>query len=184
MTKRPPFQVIQDQRRDLPAGGHAVCPVSGFVAKCRRSAPRTRHRIQPRSRAVWWHGLGPMFADGIRKRRIAGMRSNRLFVKTNGQRHYLWRSVDHEGEVLESLVTKTCDKKAALKIPKNTTRKHSRPEVIATGRHRSYGAALKEFGAGHRQEAGRWLNNRAENSHPAFRRRERDMLRFRQNRSS
>jgi putative transposase len=58
-------------------------------------------------------------------------------------------------------------------------RKHGQPEVIVTDRLRSYGAALKEIGSGDRQEAGRWLNNRAENSHLPFRRRERAMLRFR-----
>ena len=62
-------------------------------------------------------------------------------------------------------------------------RKHGRPEVIVTDRLRSYGAALKEIGAKYRQETGRWLNNRAENSHLPFRRRERAMQRFRGMRS-
>ena len=39
-----------------------------------------------------------------------------VFVKINGERHYLWRAVDHEGEVLESYVTKKRDKKAALEV--------------------------------------------------------------------
>lgn len=138
----------------------------------------------------WWHRFGPMFASEIRKRRIQGMLSSRLrwhldemFVKIDGERHYLWRAVDHEGEVLESFITKARDKKAALKFLKKATRKHGRPEVIVTDRLRSYGAALKEIGAADRQETGRWLNNRAENSHLPFRRRERAMLRFRRVRS-
>ena len=106
-----------------------------------------------------------------------------MFVKTNGERHYLWRAVDHEGEVLESYVTKTRDKKAALKFLKKAMRKHGSPEVIVTDGLASYGAALKEIGAAERQETGRWLNNRAENSHLPFRRRERAMLRFRRIRS-
>ena len=128
----------------------------------------------------WWHRFGRMFAAEIRKRRIVGMKSSRwrwhldeIFVKINGERHYLWRAVDHEGEVLESYVTKTRDKKAALKFPKKAMRKHGRPEVIVTDLLRSYGAALKEIGAADRQDTGRWLNNRAENSHLPFRRRER-----------
>ena len=100
-------------------------------------------------------------------------------MKINGERHYLWRAVDHEGEVLESFVTKARDKKAALKFLKKAMRKHGRPEVIVTDRLRSYGAALKEIGAVKRQETGRWLSNRIENSHLPFRRRERSMLRFR-----
>jgi putative transposase len=138
----------------------------------------------------WWHRFGPMFAAKLRKRRIVGMKSSRwrwhldeIFVKINGERHYLWRAVDHEGEVLESFVTKSRDKKAALKFLKKTMRKNGQPDVIVTDRLRSYGAALKELGADDRQETGRWMNNRAENSHLPFRRRERAMLRFRQMRS-
>ncbi|MDU8914061.1 IS6 family transposase [Aestuariicoccus sp. MJ-SS9] len=138
----------------------------------------------------WWYRFGPMFASEIRKRRIEGMKSSRwrwhldeIFVKINGERHYLWRAVDHEGEVLESFVTKTRDKRAALKFLKKAMRKHGQPEVIVTDKLRSYGAALKELGADDRQETGRWLNNRAENSHLPFRRRERAMLRFRRMRS-
>lgn len=83
----------------------------------------------------------------------------------------------------ESYVTKTRDKKAALKFLRKAMRKHGQPKVIVTDRLRSYGAALKEIGAADRQETGRWLNNRAENSHLPFRRRERAMLRFRRMRS-
>ena len=138
----------------------------------------------------WWHRFGPVFAAEIRKRRIAGMKSSKwrwhldeMFVKINGERHYLWRAVDHEGEVLESYVTKTRDKKAALKFLKKAMRKHGCPEVIVTDRLPSYGAALKALGAKDLQETGRWLNNRVENSHLPLRRRERAMLRFRRMRS-
>ena len=138
----------------------------------------------------WWHRFGPMFASEIRQRRIEGMKSSRwrwhldeMFVKISGEQHYLWRAVDHEGEVLESFVTKTRNKKAALKFLKKAMRKHGCPDVFVTDLLRSYGAALKEIGAAGRQETGRWLNNRAENSHLPFRRRERAMLRFRRMRS-
>jgi len=138
----------------------------------------------------WWNRFGPLFANKIRKRRIEGMRSSRwrwhldeIFVKINGERHYLWRAVDHEGEVLESFVTKTRDRKAALKFLKKAMRKHGQPEVIVTDKLGSYSAALRELGASERQETGCWLNNRVENSHLPFRRRERAMLRFRRMRS-
>lgn len=88
-----------------------------------------------------------------------------MFAKINGERHFLWPAVDHEGEVLEGFVTKARDNKAALKDLKKAMRKHDRPEIIVTDKLRSYGAALKEICAAHRQETGRWLNNRAENSH-------------------
>ncbi|CUH40865.1 Transposase IS66 family protein [Jannaschia seosinensis] len=138
----------------------------------------------------WWHRFGPMFAGEIRKRRIEGMKSSRwrwhldeMFVKINGEQHYLWRAVDHEGKVLESFVTKTRDKKAALKFLRKAMKKHGRADVLVTDKLRSYGAALKDLGMADRQETGRWLNNRAENSHLPFRRRERAMQRFRRMRS-
>ena len=104
-------------------------------------------------------------------------------MKINGEMRYLWRAVDHEGEVLESYVTKTRDKTAALTFLKKAMKKHGRAGVFVTDKLRSYGAALKVLGAADRQETGRWLNNRAENSHLPFRRRERAMQRFRRIRS-
>lgn len=134
----------------------------------------------------WWRRFGPMFAAEIRKRRVEGLRSSRwgwhldeVFVKINGERHYLWRAVDHEGEVLESFVTKKRDKKAALKFLRKLLKRHGHAHEIVTDRLRSYGAALGDLGIRDRQETGRWMNNRAENSHLPFRRRERAMLRFR-----
>ena len=105
-------------------------------------------------------------------------------MKLNGEGHYLWRAVDHESEVLEIFVTKMRDKKAALKFLRKAMDKHGRPEVVVTDRLRSYGAALTEIGATARQETARGLNNRAENTHLPFRRRERAMQRFRRMRSS
>jgi len=110
----------------------------------------------------WWQRFGPMFAAEIRNRRVAGMRSSHwrwhldeVFVKINGERHYLWRAVDHEGEVLEGFVTKTRDKRAALKFLRKSMKRHGQTEVIVTDHLRSYGAALKELGSAGRQETGR-----------------------------
>jgi putative transposase len=102
-----------------------------------------------------------------------------VYVKINGEMRYLWRAVDHEGEVLEAYVTQARDKAAALKFIKKALKRHSRPQAIVTDGLRSYAAALKEIGAGDRQQVGRWLNNRTEGSHLPFRRRERAMARFR-----
>ncbi len=136
---------------------------------------------------LWWTRFGPMFASEIRKKRVEAMRQHthwrwhldEVYVKINGEMRYLWRAVDHEGEVLESFVTKERDKAAALKFIKKAMKRHGRPEAVVTDGLRSYGAALKEIGGTERQEVGRWINNRAENSHQPFRRRERAMLRFR-----
>src|SRR5271156_1860762 len=135
----------------------------------------------------WWNRFGPMFAAEIRRKRSSQMRQvtqwrwhlDEVYVKINGEMHYLWRAVDHEGEVLESFVTKTRDKAAALDFIRRAMKRHGKPRSIVTDGLRSYPAAMNEIGNAERQEVGRWINNRAENSHQPFRRRERAMLRFR-----
>ena len=135
----------------------------------------------------WWNRFGPIFAAEIRKKRSANIRTwpqwrwhlDEVFVKINGQTHFLWRAVDHEGEVLEVFVTKRRDRAAALKFLKRTLKRHGRPKTIVTDRLRSYRAAMKIIGNVTSQECGRRLNNRAENSHQPFRRRERGMAKFR-----
>jgi putative transposase len=127
-----------------------------------------------------------MFAAEIRKRRV-DHRSysnwrwhlDEVFVRINDETHYLWRAVDHEGEVLEVFATKRRDRRAALKFLKRAMKRYGRPGAIVTDRLRSYGAAMKVLAIAKRQECGGWLNNRAENSHQPFRRRESAMAKFR-----
>jgi putative transposase len=136
---------------------------------------------------LWWTRFGPMFASEIRKKRVEGMRQHthwkwhldEVYVKINGAMHYLWRAVDHEGEVLESFATKDRDKAAAFKFMRKLMKRHGCARTITTDGLRSYRAAMKDLNIADRQEVGRWANNRAENSHQPFRRRERAMLRFR-----
>ena len=106
-------------------------------------------------------------------------RATRLYVKINGETRYLWRAVDHEGEVLESYVTRKRDKSAALRFLKKALKRHGQAEAIVTDGLKSYPAAMREIGNEQRREMGRHANNRAENSHLPFRRRERAMQRFR-----
>ncbi len=134
----------------------------------------------------WWNRFGPMFASEIRKRRVRHRSFSQwrwhldeVFVRIDGETHYLWRAVDHEGEVLEVFATKRRDRRAALKFLKRTMKRYGRPKLFVTDRLRSYGAAMKVIGVADRQVCGQWLNNRAENSHQPFRRREGAMARFR-----
>ena len=72
----------------------------------------------------WWNRFGPMFASEIRRKRVQKLRAfskwqwhvDEVFVKIKGERHYLWRAIDHEVEVLESVVTKRRNERAALKM--------------------------------------------------------------------
>jgi putative transposase len=135
----------------------------------------------------WWNRFGPMFAGEIRKRRVAHMRAypqwrwhlDEVFVKVNGRLCYLRRAVDHEGEVLESIVTTKRDKTAALKLLKRILERYGSPCSVVTDGCGAYSAAMKEIGVAERHEVGGRLNNRAENSHQPFRRREPAMQRFR-----
>jgi transposase-like protein len=121
----------------------------------------------------------------IRKCRSEGMTHSpqwqwhldEVFVKIRGQTHCLWRAVDHEGEVLESFVTKTRDKASALKFMRKAMKRYGNPHVVVTDKCPSYRAAMKVIGSERRQETGRHLNNRAENSHLPFRRQERAVSR-------
>ena len=95
----------------------------------------------------WWNRFGPMFAAEIRRKRVEEMRSlphwhwhlDEVFVKINGVTHYLWRAVDHEGEVPEAYVSQKRDRKAALKFLRKTMKRHGNPHVFVTDKLRSYG---------------------------------------------
>jgi putative transposase len=134
----------------------------------------------------WWNRFGPLLAAEVRKRRVTNMRGypqwrwhlDEVFVKVNGKLCYLWRAVDHEGEVLEAVVTTKRDKPAALELLKRIMEKYS-PCSIVTDGCEAYSATMKEIGSAERHEVGGRLNNRAENSHQPFRRRERAMQRSR-----
>jgi putative transposase len=122
-----------------------------------------------------------MFAAEIRKKRLVHMRGypqwrwhlDEVFVKVSGRVYYLWRVVDHEGEVLEAVVTARRDKAAALKLLKRIIEDYGAPGSIVTDELRAYTGAMNDIGvAAERHQVGGWLNNRAENSHQSFRRRE------------
>ena len=117
----------------------------------------------------WWNRVGPLFAAEIRKRRVHHRcyslwrwHLDEVCVRINGTTHYLWRAVDHEGEVVEVFVTKRRDRRAALEFLTRAMKRDGRPASIVTDRRPSYRAALKVIGHEGGQETGRWLNNRAE----------------------
>lgn len=191
MTKRSPFKYFKTSPEIIRL---AVMLYVRFPLSLRNVEDLLHERgidVSHETIRFWWNRFGPMFASEIRRRRIQQLRAfsrwqwhvDEVFVKINGERHYLWRAVDHEGEVLESVVTKRRNKRAALKMLRKLMRRYGHPEVLVTDRLASYKAALRDMGCEDRQACGRWLNNRVENSHLPFRRRERAMQRFRRMRS-
>ena len=111
----------------------------------------------------WADRFGPYFAANIRKKRSHAMHRftqwrwhlDEVFVKIAGDTHYLWRAIDHEGEVLEAFVTKTRDKEAVLKFLKKAMKRYGKPNAIVTDGLASYGAAMKELGNDDKQQTQR-----------------------------
>ena len=129
----------------------------GIARKLRRSRPRPSDR---------WH-------------------LDEMVVRIAGKRMYLWRAVDHEGEVLDMLVQRRRDKRAALRLMRKLLKKQGfTPKLLTTDKLGSYGAAFRHLHLTCRHEQGLRKNNRAENSHQVVRRRERKMQRFKSARSA
>jgi putative transposase len=108
-----------------------------------------------------------------------------MVVRIAGKRMYLWRAVDHEGEVLDMLVQRRHDKRAALRLMRKLLKKQGfTPKLLTTDKLGSYAAVFRHLHLTCRHEQGLRKNNRAENSHQAVRRRERKMQRFKSARSA
>ena len=130
----------------------------------------------------WVLKFGPVFARNLRRLRprpSAEWHLDEMAVAIAGKRVWLWRAVDHEGEILDILVQPRRDRAAALRLMRKLLRKQGyAPDVLVTDRLASYGCARRQLGMRARHEQGLRKNNRAENSHQPVRRRERKMQRF------
>src|SRR5450631_2292766 len=130
----------------------------------------------------WVLKFGPMIARNLRRRLPRPSdrwHLDEMVVRIAGKRMYLWRAVDHEGEVLDMLVQRRRDKRAALRLMRKLLRKQGfAPKLLTTDKLGSYGAAFRQLRLSCPHEQGLRKNNRAENSHQPVRRRERKMQRF------
>jgi putative transposase len=146
----------------------AVCLYHG----CSRKTTNPEH----------YRKFGQSSANQLRRRRPRPgdkWHLDEVFLTIHGERHYLWRAVDQEGNILDILVQRRRDKHAAKKFFRKLLKGLTYvPRVIITDKLKSYGAAKREIlpGVEHRQH--RYLNNRAENSHLPTRQREQRMQRF------
>src|SRR6516225_6065564 len=124
----------------------------------------------------WVLKFGPVIARRLRRHRPRP--SNRwhldeMVVRIGGKRMYLWRAVDHEGEVLDMLVQPRRDSRAALRLMRKLLRKQGfAPKLLVTDKLRSYASAFRRLGLCCPHQQGLRQNNRAENSHQAVRRQE------------
>jgi putative transposase len=130
----------------------------------------------------WWRKFGQAYANQLRRRRPKPgdtWHLDEVFLTIHGERHYLWRAVDQEGNVLDILVQCRRDKHAAKKFFRKLLKGLAyAPRALITDQLKSYGAAKRDLlpSVEHRQH--RYLNNRAENSHQLTRQRERRMQGF------
>src|SRR2546421_12750160 len=130
----------------------------------------------------WVLKFGPLIACKLRQGRprlSARWHLDEMVVRIAGQRMYLWRAVDQEGEVLDMLVQRRRDTQAALRLMRKLLKKQGfAPKLLVTDKLGSYGSALRQLGLSCPHDRGLRKNNRAENSHQIVRRRERKMQRF------
>ena len=129
----------------------------------------------------WNDKFGDMFAEEIRQRRAKPSRKwhvDEMHVKIRGKRCYLWRAVDDKGVILDVLVTERRNKEAARQFFKQLLGSYERPTKVTTDRLRSYKSVVREETPKTKHFRGKWLNNRAENSHLPVRQREKRMKRF------
>jgi transposase-like protein len=132
--------------------------------------------------------FGPSIARRLRDRRPRPSdrwHLDKMVVRIAGERMYLWRAVDDEGEVLDRLVQRRRDTRSALRLMRKLLRKQGfAPKILVGDKLRSYAAAVRHLRLTCRHEQGLRKNNRAENSHQAMRRRERKLQRFKSARSA
>src|SRR5246127_4261778 len=165
-----------------PSCGLALPALHAQLPRRRGSPRRAGLDVSYESVRSWVLKFGPVIARRLRQRRPRP--SNRwhldeMVARIAGERMYLWRAVDHEGEVLDLLVQRRRDSRAALRLMRKLLRKHGfAPKLLVTDKLRSYAAAFRRLRLTCRHEQGLRKNNRAENSHQAVRRRERQLQRF------
>jgi len=137
----------------------------------------------------WTIKFGPKIAANLRRRKrppSPRWHLDEMVCKIGGERMFLWRAVDDEGEVMDMVVQKQRDARAALRLLRRLFRnQHVEPETIVTDGLKSYASALREIRLEDRHRPGKLReNNRIENSHLVVRRRERKMLNFKSRNSA
>jgi transposase-like protein len=136
----------------------------------------------------WVLKFGPVITRRLRRRRPRPSdrwHLDEMVVRITGRRMYLWRAVDHEGEVLDMLVQRRRDSRAALRLMRKLLKKQGfAPKLLVTDKLRSYASAFRRLGLSCLHEQGLRMNNGAENSHQVVRRRERKLQRFKSARSA
>ncbi len=171
---------------------HAVWLYFRFTLSLRDVEEMMAHRgvdVSYETVRAWTLKFGPKIAANLRRRKLPSSprwHLDELVSKIGGERVWIWRAVDDEGEVMDMVVQKRRDAGAALRLLRRLLKNQNvEPQRIVTDGLRSYGAALERLGLSERHHRGRLRdNNRAENSNLPIRRRERKMPGFKSQKSA
>jgi transposase-like protein len=171
---------------------HAVWLYFRFTLSLRDVEEMMAHRgvdVSYETIRAWTVKFGPKIAANLRRRKLPPSprwHLDELVSTIGGERVWIWRAVDDEGEVMDMIVQKRRDACAAIRLLRRLLKnQHVEPQRIVTDGLRSYGAALQQLGLSDRHHRGRLRdNNRAENSHLPIRRRERKMQGFKSQKSA
>ncbi len=130
----------------------------------------------------WCRKFGPEYARRLKRRqgRLGDVwHLDEVFVTIRGERHYLWRAVDQDGDVIDILVQRYRNARAAKRFFRKLLKgQGSLPWRLVTDRLRSYSAAHRSTMPSVAHDTARYANNRAEASHQPTRQRERQMRGF------
>jgi putative transposase len=133
----------------------------------------------------WVLKFGQLIARKLRQGPSARWHLDEMVARIAGKRMYLWRAVDHEGEILDMLVQRGRDMQAVLRLMRKLLKEQGfAPKLLVTDKLSSYGSAFRQLRLACPHDRGLRKNNRAENSHQIVRRRERKMQRFKSSRSA
>lgn len=131
---------------------------------------------------LWCNKFGPKYASRLRRKHQGygdTFYLDEVFIRINGQQHYLWRAVDQDGEVVDIFLQKRRDGRAAKRFFKRLLKKNKgEPRQIVTDKLRSYGVAHRDLIPDSIHDTSQYANNRSELSHQPTRVRERGMRKF------
>jgi putative transposase len=170
---------------------HAVCLYLRFTLSYRDVEELLAERgidVSYETVRRWVLKFGPLIARRLRQRRPQPSKRwhlDEMVVRIASRRMYLWRAVDDEGEILDMLVQRRRDTRAALRLMRKLLKKQGfAPKLLVTDKLRPYSSAFRHLRLTCPHQQGLRKNNRAENSHQVVRRQERKMQRFKSARSA
>ena len=160
----------------------AVPLIHPQLPRCRRPARRARRTASYEAIRLWCRKFCPAYAHNLRRRqgRLGDVwHLDEVFIRIRGERYYLWRAVGQDGDVLDILVTRRRNARAAKRFFRKLRKgQGGSPSQLVTDKLESYAAARRDLGLTAAHRTGRYENNRAEVSHQHSRGRERHMRRF------